>query len=112
MVKEFRGCKCLSTSKENCSIDEIDDIGTLSTNVDDISQLEIRLVRDARVFAVDKFESYTSCVKCNGKVTSIDDDDIGECFKCGTMQSTEECNQGLVAHLRIKAERFCLSAFD
>ena len=45
----------------------------------------------------------------------IDEDDIGECPKCGTMQKIEECKQTLIAQLRTKAEngdRFCLSAFD
>jgi len=115
MVRDYHGCRCLSTSKEGCSIKEIDDIGKLSTNADDKMQLEIKLIKDVRVFAVDKFESYSSCVKCNGKVTMIDEDDIGECPKCGTMQKIEECKQTLIAQLRTKAEngdRFCLSAFD
>ena len=64
-------------------------------------------------FAVKKLESYTSCVKCNAKVASIDEDSIGECFKCGTMQSTEECKQTVVVQLSIKAEngnKFSLSS--
>ena len=115
MVRDFRGCKSLSTAKENCSIEKIDDIGTVSSNIDDQMQLEIKLIKEVRVYAVEKFESYSSCVKCNGKVTSVDEDSIGECSKCGTMQSTEECKQALIAQLRIKAEngeKFCLTAFD
>ena len=43
MVRGFRGCICLSTSKENCNIEE------LSTNPDEKMQLEIKLIRDAHV---------------------------------------------------------------
>lgn len=65
MVRDFRGCKYLSTSKENCSIVEINDIGTVSGNTDEKMQLDIKLIRNVRVFAVKKLESYTSCVKCS-----------------------------------------------
>ena len=115
MVRDFRGCKCLSTSKENCTIQEIDDIGTVSSNTDNIVQLDIKLIKNVRVFAVEKFESYRSCVKCSGKVSPVNEDAISECSKCATMQSTEECKQALIAQLRVKdenGERFCLTAFD
>ena len=115
MVRDYRGCKCLTTSKEGCSIEEIDDIDAVSDNIDEKMCLDIKLIRNARVFAVEKFESYTSCIKCNGKVTLVDEDFIGECSKCGTMQSTQECKEALVAQLRVKAEngeRFSLTAFD
>ena len=80
---------------------------------DDKITLEIKLIKDMRVFAVEKFDSYSSCIKCNGKVVA-DEDDISECLKCGTMQDTTECKQALIAQLRLKAENgeILLTAFD
>lgn len=116
MVKEYRGNKSLSMPKENFSIKEIDDIGSLSDSYTGGKiSLEIQLIRDVRVFAVEKLDSYCSCVKCNGKVIPDNDDDISECPKCGTMQDTKECKQAIVAQLRLKAkngDQFCLTAFD
>lgn len=43
----------------------INDIGTVSGNTDEKMQLDIKLIRNVRVFAVEKLESYTSCVKCS-----------------------------------------------
>ncbi|XP_065892437.1 uncharacterized protein [Dysidea avara] len=56
---------------------------------------------------------YTSCVKCNGRL-AVDEDGIGECSKCGTMQDAVESKQAIFAQLRIKGknDRLCLSAFD
>ena len=76
--------KSLSTAK-NCSKEKIDDTGIVSSNIDEKIKLEIKLIKEVHVFAVEKFESYSSCVKCNGKVTSVDDDSIGECSKYGTI---------------------------
>ena len=35
---------------------EIDDIGTVSDNTDEKMQLDIKLIKNVRVFAVEKFE--------------------------------------------------------
>ena len=65
MVKEYCGNKSLSTSKENFSIEEIDDIGSLSDSYTDGKMvLDIQLIQDVRVFAVEKLDSYCSCIKC------------------------------------------------
>ena len=115
-MKEYRGNKSLSTSKDNFSVEEIDEIGSLSDSYTDGKMaLEIQLIKDVRVYAVEKLDSYCSCVKCNGKVIPDDDDDISECPKCGTMQDTRKCKQAIIAQLRLKAkngDRFCLTAFD
>ena len=44
-----------------------------------------------------------------------EDDEIGLCGKCGTMQLVEECKETVIAQLRVKdtnGERLCLRAFD
>ena len=52
-------------------------------------------------------------MKCNGRL-AVDEDGIGECSKCGTMQDAVESKQAIFAQLRIKGknDRLCLSAFD
>ena len=59
MVKEFYGSKCVSTSKDNCAIDEVDDIGATS---DSTQQLQVSRVT-MLVSAVEKLEMYNSCMK-------------------------------------------------
>ena len=56
---------------------------------------------------------YTGCVKCNGRL-AVDEDGIGECSKCGTMQNAVESKQAIFAQMWIKGEndRLSLSAFD
>ena len=47
MVKEYRGNKSLFTSKENLSIEEINDIGSLSDSYTDGKMvLDIQLIQD------------------------------------------------------------------
>ena len=98
-----------------CTIKEIDDIGPLSTDVTEKVQYDIRVIEGVHVFAVDKLEIYNSCVKCRGRVDLEEDDEIGQCGKCGTMQLVEECKETVIAQLRVtdtNGERLCLRAFD
>ena len=105
-------------SKENICIEEINVIGSLNDSyADGKMALENWLIKDVHIFAVEKLNRYYSCVKCNGKVLSNDndDDETSERPKCGTMQDTKECKQAITAQLRLKAkngDRFCLTAFD
>ena len=114
MVKEFRDYKCLTTPKQNCSIEEIDKVVTVTK--DTPKKLQVLLVENVHVFAVDKLEKYSSCVQCSGKVMPVvDDDDIRECPKCGALQMLCECKVTIVAQLGMKAENeeiFSLAAFD
>ena len=74
MVKEFRDYKCLTTPKQNCTIEEIDKVVTVSE--DTPKKLQVSLVGNVHVFAVDKLGKYCSCVQCSGKVMPVVDDDI------------------------------------
>ena len=86
MVKEYRKNKSLLTPKEDLWLEKIDKIGAvIDSYADDEKPLEIQLIKDVHVFAIQKFDNYYSCVKCNGKVIPADDDDISECPKCGTL---------------------------
>ena len=116
MVKEYRDNKSLSTPKENFHIEKIDEIGGVIDNyADNEKPLEIQLIEDVRVYAIEKLDNYYSCVNCKGKVMGADEDGIAECTKCGTTQLITECRQAIVAQLRLKSakgEKFCLTAFD
>ena len=110
MVKEYRGNKSLSTPKENVCIEKIDAV--IDSYDENLS--EIQLVKGVHVIAIEKLDTYYSCVKCNGKVIPTDHD-ISERPKCDTMQVTTERRQAIVAQLRLKStigDRFCLTTFD
>ena len=89
MVREFRGRKFLSTSKENCSIESISDIVEVAevsdeesstTDVAGPSQCQVRDVRVVGVMPLDRYKGY---LKCKTKlVPDNDDPDLGLCQKC------------------------------
>ena len=43
-----------------------------------------------------------SCVKCREKADLEDDNRIDNCGKCGIVQLIEECNESVIALLRVK----------
>ena len=66
---------------------EIADIVTVKGNTD---EKDIKLIRNVHVFAVEKFESYTSCVKSNRKVALIDEVSIPSMKHCKVLKNASK----------------------
>ncbi len=88
MVREIRGRKFPSTSKENLTIKLIADVGDVKKeiveeNTTDVGRPTSLRIRNARVIRVMKLEWYNTCLTCKSKlIPDPDDDDLGECPKC------------------------------
>ena len=69
-----------------------------------------------RVIGVERFDEYSGCVKCRGKVvTDADDDKMGEYVKCQMMQCLSDCERVLTMEVMVKSasgEKRSLRVFD
>ena len=120
-IREFMGNKFVSTSIKGSLIEAIPDIGKV---IDTQAQEEMsagptrtKYIKNVKVVGVQKFDTYTACLKCKGKVMMDDkDEEIGECAKCKTVQCISEGdNLAAMATLILKPESakpITLRAFD
>lgn len=95
LVKEYKGKRFLSTSKQSSIIQPISDIGNVvqdegeegGQDTDNIKEDNQQKSTNVRVVGVLHLETYKSCLKCTGKVKPLlDDEEISMCLKCGMMQ--------------------------
>ena len=119
MVREFRGRKFLSTSKENSTIELTSDIGEVaeesgkeSTITDAAGPSQCR-VRDVRVVGVMHLDRYRGCLKCKTKLVPDDNPDLANCPKCNMLQCLDAGRQGLSAQFVVESggEKLPLCAF-
>jgi len=88
MVREFRGQKFLSTSKKGTTIQKVEPLEcVVEGNITLPSTPKFESAKNVKVMGVSSLMTYSSCLKCRGKVTF--DDDVGECSKCGLVQCGE-----------------------
>ena len=110
MVKEFRGEKYLSSTKQQSVIEEIGDIGDVEEEDEEEGASGCKQFDDVRVVGVDRLDNYSGCMKCGSKVVvDAEDEELGTCMKCGMLQAIEECKKTLTAQLRIKNSVGCIS---
>ena len=110
MVREYRGRKFLSTSKDGSFITKVDDISQVqeatSEDEGDTDNLQISKTHyweGIRVSGVLQLNTYSGCMKCKAKVLPLTDDpEFGQCVKCQMMQCMADVNKELSAQLLIK----------
>lgn len=107
VVREYRGVKSLSTSKDNSKIEGVEDIGEVcAVSGEEFDKTNI--VENVRVGGVNMMENFNyACMstKCNGKVVSdVEESDFGTCGRCGMMQCLEDCKKEASAQLLIKLD--------
>ena len=68
MVKEFRGEKYLSSTKEQSAIEEIGDIGDVEEEDEEEGASGCKQFDDVRVVGVDRLDNYSGRMKCELKV--------------------------------------------
>lgn len=120
VVREFRGRKFLSTSKEKSNIVDAEDIGEVAdetasdnspTNMTNPSYSWVRNVHVIGVMNVDK---YKCCINCSTKlVPDAKDLDLGHCSKCQMVQCLDSGNKGIMAKLMLASggDKHTLYAF-
>ena len=102
MVREFKGKRYLSMAKENCTMEEICDVGDVYENNDEELCKDSNEMSNIRVAAVVQLDKYYACLKCTAKVVANEDPEVGSCVKCFTKQSIDMCKQELCAQLLLK----------
>ena len=109
VVREFRGKKFISTSKENSTIEKIEDIGDVeeeeSSDEGSTSDKGCGVqLNDVCVVGVVHLDSYNGCIKCNAKVLPDEEDtDLGHCVKCKMMQCMDAATRELSVQLIVKS---------
>ena len=121
MVREFRGRKFLSTSKDKSGIEPISDIGEVAEedpekacSTSDVAGSLTCRVRDVRVVGVKQLDKYRECLQCKTKlIADPEDPDLGQCQKCNMLQCLDAGGQGLSVQVMIagNGEMFTLRAF-
>ena len=88
VVCEYCGVRFLSTSRENSHIVEVDDIGSIHTEEEEVPlNSNTSTIKNAHIIGVLDIDTYNSCLKCSSKIMpDTDDDELDECVKCKMMQ--------------------------
>lgn len=116
MVREFRGKKYISSSKDYSKIEKIANIGDVESGEeeDDVGKTGpggSKQLKDVRVIGVERLDNYDACLKCSSKlIPDSDDDELGECSKCKMIQCLSECNKTLTAQLTVRCGTCSYSA--
>ena len=120
VVREFRGRKFLSTSKDKSNIVDAEDIGEVADETagdnspTNMTNPSYSWVHNIRVIGVMNLDKYNCCINCSTKlVPDAEDLDLGHCSKCQMVQCLESANKGLMAKLMLASggDKHTLSAF-
>ena len=109
-VRAFKCQKYLTTPKEGCKVEPIEDLDDVTE--DDLPNDSIT-IHDAEIIGVQSLQKYSACISCNVKVEYVDET-TGTCSKCDMFQPLNRCKQKISARLYIQhgEENLHLSAFD
>jgi len=113
-VRSFNGAKYLSLG-ERSKVELKDDIGDVVGEelVYDGSG-NVQVIK-GEIIGVISYESYASCINCDGKVDQFNDR-LGKCRKCSAMLKMERCNTKKVARIILAdkdtSKQYKLTMFD
>ena len=99
MVQEFNTIKILSLR----NIEEIDDIGPVQENTEDLHLQTSNYIFNANISAVKNLETYNACVSCKGRVEPLTPPG-GHCSRrdYGMFQRIDRCSTWVSAQLYIE----------
>ena len=120
VVREFRGRKFLSTSKDKSDIIAVDDIGEITEETEDddsatnMTHPSYSWIRNVLVVGVMNLDKYICCINCNTKlVPDAEEPDLGHCSKCQMIQCLDSGSKGIMAKLMLASgpQKYTLRAF-
>ena len=120
VVREFRGRKFLSTSKDKSDILATEDITEVvdetesNNSATNTATPSYSWVRNCSVIGVMTFDKYKCCINCNTKLApDPEDPDVGHCSKCQMIQCLDNASKGLMAKLMLASggTKYTLCAF-
>ena len=119
VVREFRGRKFLSMSKDKLDILATEDITEVADETESNNSAtntatpSYSWVRNCSVIGVMTFDKYKCCINCNTKrAPDPEDPDVGHCSKCQMIQCLDT-SKGLMAKLMLASggTKYTLCAF-
>ena len=110
MVREYLRQRFLSTSKHNCLIEEIEDIGAVIEEDADTSENNMTVshrcmdrMKNVCVVGVNHLDRYCRCLKCKGRVeVDMDDETLGHCVKCKMTMILEGLSEEMSAQITVR----------
>ena len=91
LLRVYNSERYLTTAKHNSSITQIEDGNAeLDINVEDVASPNV--INNVKVIAVDMLNTSDGCIQCGHTVTPTEDEECGECQKCGLLQSGKNVN--------------------
>ena len=110
MVREYLRLRFLSTSKYNCLIEQIEDIGAVIEEDADASEENKTVshrcmdrMTNVCVVGVNHLDRYCRCLKCKGRVeVDVDDETLGHCVKCKMAMILEGLSEDLSAQITVR----------
>ena len=93
----------LATAKHDSTITPTEDVNIDNANLDlSVEEALPNILNDVKVIAVDSLSISDGCLQCGHTVTPTEEEEFGECQKCGLLQCREECKLNLSVHFIIK----------
>ena len=94
----------LATAKHDSDIIPIEDmdIGNINLTCTEDTTLS-NIINNVKMVAIDTLTRLNGCIQCGHSINTVtEEEEFGECIKCGLLQCREECKSNLAAHFTIK----------
>ena len=103
LLRVYNSERYLATAKHNSTITPTEDVNIDNANLDlSVEEALPNVLNDVKVIAVDSLTISDGCLQCGHTVTPTEEEEFGECQKCGLLQCREECKLNLSVHFTIK----------
>ena len=104
LLRIYGGESYLATAKHDSDIIPIEDIdiGNIDLTCTEDTTLP-NIINNVKVVAIDTLTRSDGCIQCGHSISTVtEEEEFGECTKCGLLQCREECKSNLAAHFTIK----------
>lgn len=100
LIREFQGKRYLTTTKEETHIEEISEVECIPLEEFEESEMDPVVT----VIAVENISAFQSCMKCKCRIIKLEDEEeLGQCTKCDTVQFLSETKHLLAAKMTVKS---------
>ena len=104
LLRIYGGESYLATPKNDSDIMPIEDIdiGNIDLTCTEDTTLP-NIINNVKMVAIDTLTRSDGCIQCGHSISTVtEEEEFGECTKCGLLQCREECKSNLAAHFTIK----------
>ena len=101
LLRVYYGERYLTTAKHDSTITPTEDVN-IDNATKPVGKALPNVINDVKVIAVESLSISDGCLQCGHTVTPTEEEEFGECQKCGLLQCREECKLNLSVHFTIK----------